>query len=593
MSTYTWIESPAWQLQFFGLPSRIPWPADAPQPDAAGGQFDMAALLRAAGACVNGEPGLIGPWRGFLAAAEHFGPMTEALEDQEFTTASELLRKIENEHPGSPYGLFHLAFVYRQSGNDQEAVRLYAEAAQKAPGIPFIWNNLGTMLAEHGNREQAVNAFLNAVRANQSDEIALESLVQLKAAVKLQRDAKDPNSFVYVPVEQFRKMATAQIDTLSKQPEQLVQFAETMLKDAVVPDVGVKALEKARELQPDNARTVIALGAGYRMIGELEKSKEAITRYTEMQPNDPWGFFNLAQTCNALKDSEGEHAALDRALEIDPNIQQALGIRFDLSKDQGPEKEKQLVDFAEKRGAWMPLLLASSLARERGDIAGATAHAAKAFERNPKSEEVLLQYCAMLGDAHDAETLEVAIHPAVTGGRYSKRLDWNYAQSLRQVGKTALAIETLRRAQLSDAPEEFKSAAESAIEFWTGLRAQSDEPLQVNPIGQLVRPVVLTLEDGDGGILLNPRQALPVQQKFAWRAKENGGTEARVRLQQGQSGLGEAPRSLGTFAVKNVKPGADGPANIDCRIEATTEGRLTFSAGQDGRMLPVEWLGLS
>ena len=46
MSTYTWIESPAWQLQFFGLPTRIPWPSDALLPEASNGQFDMESLLR-------------------------------------------------------------------------------------------------------------------------------------------------------------------------------------------------------------------------------------------------------------------------------------------------------------------------------------------------------------------------------------------------------------------------------------------------------------------------------------------------------------------------------------------------------------------
>jgi Xaa-Pro aminopeptidase len=34
-------------------------------------------------------------------------------------------------------------------------------------------------------------------------------------------------------------------------------------------------------------------------------------------------------------------------------------------------------------------------------------YAARAYERNPASEEVLLQYCAMLGDAGDAGTLEL------------------------------------------------------------------------------------------------------------------------------------------------------------------------------------------
>ena len=101
------------------------------------------------------------------------------------------------------------------------------------------------------------------------------------------------------------------------------------------------------------------------------------------------------------------------------------------------------------------------------------------------------------------------------------------------------------------------------------------------------------VEDGEGGVLLNPREPLPAQAKLTLRANEKGGTEARVRLQQGQAGLGSSPRPLGVFVVKGITPAADGVTNIDCRVEATPDGRLIVSAGQDGRMLPVEWAGLA
>ena len=586
MSTFTWIESPAWQLDFFGLPHRIPWPVGAPVPDGQHAQFDMAALLNGVESCVNAEPGLIGPWRGFLAASPHFDAMTEALEDHEYSRAGELLAEIEKSHPASPYSLFHQAFVARQCGNDEEAVRLYAEAAQKAPGIPFIWDNLGTMLAENGNRDQAIQAFANALQTNPQDQVALESMVQLKAAVKLLRDPKDPKSAVVVPMEQFKTMAEQQLGQIEAHPDQMIAFGEQLLKDGLVPEVGISALEKANTVQPDQPRVLVALGAGYRMLGKFEESKAAFMRYCELQPQDPWGPFNLAQTLNAAGDKEGEHAALVKALDVDPNIQQALGIHFELKGENDIEKENRLVAFADERSAWMPLLIASSMARDRGDVATAVSYVARAHERNPKAEEVLLQYAAMLGDAKDASALEIVIQPAVSSGRYTKRLDWNYAQSLRQVDKTAQAIEALRRAQMGDAPPDFKAAAESAIEHWTGLRAQSGGQLEVHSSGQLLRPLVLALEDGDGGMLLSPRQALPAQHKFPWRAQ---GNEARVKLQQGQTGVGGTPASLGTFIVRNVTPAAEGNTTVECRVEATPDGRLTFTAGQNGRKLPVDW----
>lgn len=590
MTTYRWIESPAWQLDFFGIPHRIPWLNDVAEPDEKNA-FELEDLLNACEAMVKEEPEAAQAWQGFMAAAESFDAMTEALEDQEYARAAELLVEIQKHHPDSPYGLFHQAFVARQSGQDQEALRLYTEAANKAPGIPFIWTNLGALLAENGQRDQAVQAFLNTLHANPKDQAALESLVRLKAAVKLQKDQKDPNSVFYLPVEKFREVAQGNIAPLADKPDQLMQFAEMLLREGVIPDVGVQALEKLVEGNPANPRALIALGAGYRLIGQLEKSKAAITSYTELQPEDPWGFFNLAQTLNAAHDKDGELAALDKTLALDPNVQSAIGIRFQLKGgNTDPAAETQLMEFANSREAWMPLLLASSLARDRGDIATATQRAAAAYERNSKSEEVLLHYCAMLGDAGDGETLELVIQPAVTGGRYSKRLDWNYAQALRQVGKTTLAIEVLQRARLSEAPDDFKVGAEAAIDFWTGLRAQSAEKLEVHPSGTLLRPLLLTLNDGDGGILLQPRQQLPAAHQFKARVTESDGTSALVSLQQGQSGLGQPPRSLGTFVVKGAESSGEAPVTLDCKIEATPDGRVMFGAAQNGRKLPVEWM---
>ena len=96
-------------------------------------------------------------------------------------------------------------------------------------------------------------------------------------------------------------------------------------------------------------------------------------------------------------------------------------------------------------GSAAALLLASSIARQRGDIPAAVVHAAKAFERNPNSEEILPQYSAMLGDANAAATPETGHQPADPGGRFSKRRDGNTAQSPTRGGKTALAPEVPRR----------------------------------------------------------------------------------------------------------------------------------------------------
>ena len=43
----SWIECPAWELDFFALPHRIPWPSDVPAENATKAPFDAPSLLRA------------------------------------------------------------------------------------------------------------------------------------------------------------------------------------------------------------------------------------------------------------------------------------------------------------------------------------------------------------------------------------------------------------------------------------------------------------------------------------------------------------------------------------------------------------------
>lgn len=587
-SSFRWIETLAWQLDFFGLPHRVPWSVDAAEP-ANEGDFDLDALLTGCEALVEAEPNVEGPWKGFVVAGAHFDDMTEALEDQEYARAAGLIVEIEKHHP-CPYSIFHRAFIARQTGRDEEAIRLYVEVVNKAPNLPFAWKNLGTMLAENGQRDQAVQAFIKAVQLNPNDAAALESLVQLKAAVKMLKDPKDPKSVVYLPLDKFREAATGNIEQLAAKPDQLVQFGQAMLRDGVVPDVGLKALEKARELMPDDARVSNALAMAYHATKQMEKAKEMLVAYTTQRAEDPWGFFNLSQVLNTLGDKEGEKAALEKTLEIEPNIQPAIATYFRLAEAKGdPAVEEELVKFARERGAWMPLLLASGMARDRKDIPSAVKYAADAYEQNSKAEEVLLHYCAMLGDAKDIETLDLIVQPALTGGNYSKRLDWNYAQGLKQAGNDERAVEVLQRALRLAPPADFKAAAETTLDFWAGLRVQGEEKIEVHPSGTLLRPILLTLPDGDGGVLIQPRAQLPAMHQFKARISP-GSSEVRVCLQQGQSGFEQGLRSLGTYVASNVQS-VDGDATtVECSVEALPNGHIIFFAVQNGSKLPVKWV---
>ena len=230
----------------------------------------------------------------------------------------------------------------------------------------------------------------------------------------------------------------------------------------------------------------------------------------------------------------------------------------------------------------MAFILASNIARQRADTCtGAVKWAERAYQLAPESEDVLLHYTAALGEARDFEKLVNIVKPKVETGKYSKRLDWNYAQVLQEIGLTSDASRRFceKRCRGRCAGGNFKTAAETMIDAWSGVLCGCGVPLEVYGSGFLQRPVVLALEDGDGGIVLNAGSQLPGTGSFPWRV-DSAESRSVYHLQQGQTGGGSEPRRAGRISVaRGIQP-AEGPARrpSDCHVAAQPDGALHFRA---------------
>jgi len=582
-TSFRWIETNNWELDFFGLPHRIPWPASVDPAIANKDPFEMEHLLDAIEAM---GPEAEAPWGNFLRASAHLDEFAEAIQNSEIIRAYELLESFDAGHPGTAFALYHRGSLARLEGDDAGAVELLTAAAEKAPGGAAIWNSLGVVQAMLGEREAAVAAFKKALSIVPQDRTALEGLTQLREVVKLLRKADDPNSAIYMDLPTFGQMAARQIQQMGSDHAQLLNYGEQLLKEGFAPEAGLEALRKAHALQPDDPRSVFALIAAYRLQEKLDEARTTITAYTEKHPEDPRGFFHLGQVCNAQKDAEGESRALDRVLEIDPNAQAPLGIRFGLANgEHDPAKEQALVKFAEERKSWMAYVLASNVARQRGDAKPAVKWAERAYALAPEIEEVLLHYTAALGEARDFEKLVSVIKPLVESGKFSKRINWNYAQVLQQIGLTDDAIRVLRDAVAGEAPEDFKTSVATTIEAWSGELTGCGVQLEVHQSGFLQRPILLTIDGEEGGIVMGAGTRLPATGSFPWRVTA---AEAKVALQQGEGGGSLEPSALGTFLVRGIEPGV----TIDCHLAALPDGALHFRASQNGRKLKVGWAPL-
>src|SRR4051794_21727090 len=173
MSPVRWIESTSWELPFYGLPSRIPWPATVDAAVANQEPFDVEHLLNAI-ELLGAEAGE--PWATFLKASDHFADLLEALEENEIPAALDALDAIDELMPETAFSLFHRAFIARREGSDDDALELYEAAAEKAPQVSAIWANLGSLQIIRGEREKAGKAFHKALEVDPNDRTALEGL---------------------------------------------------------------------------------------------------------------------------------------------------------------------------------------------------------------------------------------------------------------------------------------------------------------------------------------------------------------------------------------------------------------------------------
>lgn len=580
---FRWIDSTSWELPFFGLPSRIPWPSAVAEEVAQRNPFELEHLLDAIDT-MGAHPGE--PWAAFREAAKVLDDLADALEDMEVGPASELIGKFEAAFPGTAFVLYHRGMVARLEGREDDALAAFKEAAAKTDKVPALWNNVGLLLAMRGERDEAIAAFKKVLDLHAGDATALEGLAQLRAIVKVVRDPQKPQEVSYIDIPTYGNMMVQQLNSVADQPDQILALGEQLLRDGLLPELGFKAVMRAAELRPDDPRTLMAVANGWRIGGNKEKTRETLVRFTEVLPNEPRGFFSLAQAYAEEDNRPGERQALEKVIELDPNAQAAIAIYFGLAPgEHDPKKEEALTNFATERKSWMAFILASDLARRRGDAQTGMKWAERAYEVNPDSEEVLLQYTGAIGETRDFTKLASVIKPRVEEGRFSKRLDWAYAQTLHQLGLVPDATAALRRAASGpDVPEDFKQQAATTLDAWSGRVTGCGVPLEIHQTGYLIRPLLVTLEDGDGGVVVQAGAPLPATGNFVWRAN---GAETRVALQQGQSGTLE-PRALGTFVVGEIQRQPD-RTTIDCHVIIQRDGAIHFRATQDGRKLRVGW----
>lgn len=89
------------------------------------------------------------------------------------------------------------------------------------------------------------------------------------------------------------------------------------------PEMAAKAIERAKQENPDDIALMQAEADLYYNMGNIEKYNEIMTSIAEKNPNDPVVYYNLGVSAEQLEDFDKAKEFYNKAIELDPEMANA------------------------------------------------------------------------------------------------------------------------------------------------------------------------------------------------------------------------------------------------------------------------------
>lgn len=587
--SYRWVELQHEDLDFYSVPRPVPWPREAPVVLPAEEDFPFATLLEGIQrlmADAEAQPAPV--WPRLLEVIQASDALADAFEAGDLDEADRILDRLDRLQPNCPFVLFNKAFVLRQRGRKTQALRLYQAAVQAAPNLEFLWMRLGELAEELGRRRQAIAAYRKAQALLPPHPQALEGLARLGALKRLEHiNPAGEREMVYVTPREFERVIQSELLTTSD-PARLRQLLDQLLAGGHGL-LAVQAAQRLLGLVPDQLEAQRALAEAWQLAGRPAEAEACLRQCLARAPQDAACHYLLAQVRFAQNQMQAGWALIDRALELDPNLQAALVLKFGLRPGQtDPHRERRLAAWAADHGSSQGLLLCSIQARARGDLPSALHYAQQAYSLAPHDPLTVLHYTGLLGQAGELEWMAALTQRMLAAGQGDYRLQYQFAIALQALGLTEQAVQVLRRALAQDQPlpPDWQEAFQARLDQWTGLVAESEVPLELFDQAILRRAIVLRLDGEQTRELIPAGAPLPQQKLIRLQLKAPAHTVA-VAVEQGAPRSHLPPMALGCFVVEDID--LSQPPPPDLCLTATRHGTVQLSASQGDRRLPVKW----
>ena len=205
----------------------------------------------------NQTPGAAGTGADNQSADDLFDAATQAMRNQHYQLAVDLLQRVLKQDPKHKDALLHLGGSYMALGQTDKAIEVYKKQIEANPYDAFAYNGLGLAYERQSRFDDAIQQFQKQIEVNPLDTAAHANLGRLYLGQK--------------------------------------KYAEA------VPE-----LEKATDLAPKNPVVQITLGQAYIAAGQTEKGMASFEKAISISPT-PLVWNNIAYSLSE------QNVQLDRA----------------------------------------------------------------------------------------------------------------------------------------------------------------------------------------------------------------------------------------------------------------------------------------
>ncbi|HEY3662759.1 MAG TPA: tetratricopeptide repeat protein [Chthoniobacterales bacterium] len=601
---WRWIESDHWDLSFEGLPRRIPWFTEDPDPPLksygnANNDFPILRLYEAVETMLASEPSPPPDPRfaEFVARIDLGDDLVSAMESGDFIAAAGVLREMHRVSRPTGAMLMNEAYLAKRNGDEEGARELYRRATELCPEVEMLWRHYGEECEAAGLKDEAIRAYEQAVRILPNHQQAILGLHRLGERVRLET-ADEPGKVRFLTKVELRAFTEEEMEKHWADTFELRGIAHNASQVPCTHDLALRCMERVVELEPDDLENQRNLGALLRVAGRIGEAREHLERARELDPADASTYFHLAECAIDENDMKEAWHNLHEALDCNENHKPALTCVFLNRTDQTPEKnEADLLAYSlpqpEKHypGSWQGHLLLANAAWKRDQRENAVRLAADAYKIAPEESEVFLTYTGMLAATGENEWVAALTKPRLRQGEDNPVAFMNFALALEAMGLRQEAIRVLREAVDSlDLTLEQRHAMVDRLDIWTGHFATCEIEIETQDgAGECLRRSIFQVKEGKAGLKIFDTGMGVGQHREIPVSFSSPKTEIDLHLEHRNFDGDPEQTSLGTFTVREIDPAQVEEQPVRLTFHLSDSAELGLAALQGQRKLPVSW----